>query len=98
MNDYSTCVEEISDGLKVSVKVQPRASKNEIGNIREGALQIKLTAPPVDGSANKLLIQTLSKKLKLAKSCIEILSGEKSRHKRIFIQGITMPDFQKALN
>ncbi len=93
----SSCVEEAPDGLKINIRVQPRASRNEITEIREGTLRVKLTAPPVKGSANKQLVEFLSKKLHIAKSRIELLSGEKGRQKRIFIQGITVPLLKNIL-
>lgn len=87
-SDSLSFVEESPGGLKISVRVQPRASRNEIGDVREGALRVKLTAPPVDGSANKQLIAFLSKKWDVPKSRMEILSGEASRQKRILLRGV----------
>lgn len=97
MKDTSPWLEETATGVRIRIKVQPRASKNEIRGIREGALHVKLTASPTEGAANKQLAGFLSKKLKVAKSRIEILSGEKARHKRIFIQDISASDLKTRL-
>lgn len=91
-------VEELPDGLKINVRVLPRASKNEIGEIVEGALRIKLTAPPVEGLANKQLVAFLSKEWKIPKSRIEILAGTKGRQKRIFFRGLALSSLKSYLN
>ncbi|PIR04559.1 MAG: hypothetical protein COV59_00335 [Candidatus Magasanikbacteria bacterium CG11_big_fil_rev_8_21_14_0_20_39_34] len=68
--------------MKISVKVIPKSSQNKIiGNIKDGSIKVKLTAPPVDGAANKALIVFLSKELKIPKSKIQILKGEGSKNK-----------------
>ena len=65
------------------VLVQPKSSKNEIVGLHDGTLKVKLTAPPVDGAANKLCIKFLAKQLGTAKSNIDIVSGETGRHKQL---------------
>ena len=74
------------EGLVLRVRVQPKASRNAIKGVHGEALKIALTAPPVDGAANKACIAFLAKKLGLAKSAIEILSGHASRNKRLLIR------------
>ena len=66
---------ENTDGITLTVFVQPRSSKNMIAGLHNDALKIKLTSPPVDGAANKMCIQYLAKWLKVPKSSIEIVSG-----------------------
>lgn len=75
-------------GLLLSVRVQPRAAKNEVAGGHGESLKIRLTSPPVDGKANKALIAFLSKLFKLPKSAFSIQSGERSREKQIFISGL----------
>ncbi|NCS68215.1 YggU family protein [Candidatus Peregrinibacteria bacterium] len=70
----------------LTIKVLPRSSRNEIvGTLPDGTLKIKLTAPPVDGEANKKLIELLSKKFGVAKSRVKIVRGETSRRKMVEI-------------
>ena len=70
------------------VRVTPRASKNEIVGIEaDGTLKIKLTAPPVDGAANKSLVRFLAKQLRLKVSNVRIVSGLKSRDKVVEVVG-----------
>jgi uncharacterized protein (TIGR00251 family) len=77
---------EKKEGLIVKVAVIPRASRNQAAGLKEDALKIKLTAPPVEGAANKACLQFLAKALGLPKSSLAIASGESSRTKRILIR------------
>jgi len=79
-------IQENSNGIILKVFVQPRSSKNMIAGQHGDALKIKLTAPPVDGAANKMCIQHLAKWLKITKSSIEIISGHGSRTKRLLLR------------
>jgi uncharacterized protein (TIGR00251 family) len=73
----------------INVKLIPRSSRNEIIGKENDGIKIKLTAPPVDGRANKALVQFLANKLGVPKQDIEIVSGERSRKKSIRINGIS---------
>jgi len=73
--------------MKLKIKVTPRSSKNEVvGQMADGTLKIRLTAPPVDGKANEALIKLLSAHFKIAKSKISIIKGQKSKNKTVEIQ------------
>jgi uncharacterized protein len=78
-----------SDGVLLSVKVQPRASVNEIGKPLGGELRIKVTAPPVDAAANEALIRLLAKQLDCSRNRIELVRGHTSRHKVIKLFGFS---------
>jgi len=71
------------------VRVQPRASKDEVVGVIEGALKIRLQAPAVENRANEALVEFLAHLLKTPKSAVRILGGERSRIKRIEIHGVT---------
>jgi len=71
------------------VRVQPRSSKTEIVGVMDGALKIRLQAPAVENRANQELCAFLAEVLKRPKSAVRILSGERSRNKRVEIQGVT---------
>ena len=73
------------DGLIIKLKISPNASKNEIIKTKEG-VKVKITAQPIDGKANKALIEFLSKHFKIPKSSIEILRGETSKEKTLLIK------------
>lgn len=78
-------------GITFKVHIQPRASGNRIAGSWHDSVKIRLTAPPVDGEANKACIQFLSRQLKVPKSDIEIVSGLSSRTKKILVN---LPDAQ----
>lgn len=75
-------------GVTFEVRVQPRASREEIAGDYQGALKIRLTAPPVDDRANEALCRFLAERLNVPRTAVKILSGEKSRTKRVQVQGI----------
>ncbi len=86
-------VSEENGGIRFEVRVQPRSSRNQIIGEQEGALKIKLTAPPVDGEANPALVAFLSQLFGVAKRDVQILKGETSRHKSVSIQGLGVKVF-----
>ena len=75
--------------MEIDVRVIPRARKTEIGGTRDGALLVRLNAPPVDGAANDALIAFLAALLDTPRSTIRIVSGERGRHKRVAIAGVS---------
>jgi uncharacterized protein (TIGR00251 family) len=78
-----------SDGVMLSVKLQPRASANEIGDPMGNELRIKVTAPPVDSAANEALVRFLAETLDCPRNRIELVRGNKSRHKTLKLHGIS---------
>jgi uncharacterized protein (TIGR00251 family) len=76
-----------ADGVLLSVKLQPRASKNEIGAPLGGELKIKVTAPPVDAAANEALVKFLAEKLDCPRGKVELIRGHTSLHKTILLHG-----------
>ncbi|MGI6413820.1 MAG: DUF167 domain-containing protein [Syntrophomonadaceae bacterium] len=91
-------ITEVDNGIRFKVRVQPRSSKNQIAVDTEGALKVKLTAPPVEGEANQALIAYLAAVFRVAKRDIILAKGELSRHKIIEIKGITAEEFVKIIS
>jgi len=83
--------------VTLGVRVIPRAKKNETVGVQEGALRIRLTAPPVEGAANKALIDFLAQKLGVRRRQVEIISGVKSRSKVIRISGLSPAEVRRRL-
>jgi uncharacterized protein (TIGR00251 family) len=86
-----------SDGTLISVKLQPRASANEIGEPLGDELRIKVTAPPVDAAANEALIRLLVGRLDCARGRVELVRGHKSRHKVVKLHGFMPEEVLKKL-
>jgi len=92
-------IEATTDNRAVifSVRVRPRASKDEIVGEVDGTLKIRLRAPAVEDRANEALIEYLAQTLNTSKAAVRILSGERSRTKRIEIRGVTTHQVQQLL-
>ncbi|MFZ7256746.1 DUF167 family protein YggU [Avibacterium avium] len=78
-------IEQSTQGLRLRIFLQPKASKDQIVGLHDNELKITITAPPIDGQANAHLLKFLSKTFKVPKSSIFIEKGELNRHKQIFI-------------
>lgn len=91
-------VTEKSDFITFSVKVQPRARKNSITGEVGGALKLALTAPPVDGAANRACVEYFSKSLKVPRSSVTIASGERNRLKVVRVSGVTAEQFWERIS
>ncbi len=89
---------EKTDGLIFNVRVVPRASKSEIVGEMDGALKVRIASPPVGGAANAELIKILSKKFGVAKSAVEILSGQTSKQKQVRVGGINHADLLNLIS
>ena len=74
--------------MRIAIRITPNASKDEIsGREEDGRLKIKVQSPPVDGAANRRLIEFLAKSVGVSKSKVRIIRGDKSRNKIIEIDG-----------
>jgi len=93
MNPADLDIRETAGGLCIRLHVQPRAKHSEIAGIHNGALKLKLTAPPVDDAANRAVIEHFASLLGIPKSSIQITSGLKSREKILQIKGISPAAF-----
>lgn len=85
------------DGVLVDIRVIPRAGRAGIAGVRNDALLVRLTAPPVDGAANSELIEVLADAFDVPKRAIAIVSGERSRTKRVRIVGRTATEAMQLI-
>jgi uncharacterized protein (TIGR00251 family) len=81
-------IQEGDDSVTFEVRVAPRASRNAIIGVHEGALKVALTAPPVEGAANAALRKLIAKTLSVPKSNVEIVRGERGRNKVLRVRGV----------
>jgi uncharacterized protein (TIGR00251 family) len=84
-------------GISVTVRVTPRAGKSAIAGVREDTLLVRLAAAPVDGAANDALVALLAGVFDIPKRHIEILSGAKSRTKRVHLAGVSVSAMDERL-
>lgn len=78
----------LTDGVRVTLRVQPRASRTVIAGRHGDGWKIKIAAPPVDGAANAELVRFLAELLDVAKSSVRIVRGKRSRTKVVEIAGV----------
>ena len=84
-------------GQLLDVRVVPRAGRSGVAGLRDGALLVRLAAAPVDGAANAELIDVLARALDVPKRSIEIVAGDRSRSKRVRVDGMPAPAVLAAL-
>lgn len=85
------------DTVTFAVRVQPRASRSEIAGEIDGALKIRLAAPPVDGAANEELIRFLAGLFRIPRRQVEIVTGAAARQKLVRLRGVTTEDCARLL-
>lgn len=83
------CLTETPEGVILNVKAQPRSSKAGIDGLLGDAVKVRIRCAPVDGKANKELVETLADAFDLPKSMVVFKSGETSKTKRILLKGVT---------
>lgn len=88
---------EHMDSATINVRVQPRASRNEVAKWNNGVLIIRVTAPPVEGAANKACIDLVAEALGVRTSQVELVSGQKSRNKVLSVFGLSQDEVDAKL-
>ena len=86
-----------ADAVHLSVKVLPRAARNEITGAAGNELKVKVTAPPVDSAANEGVLRLLAEKLNCPRSALQLVRGQTSRHKTVAIHGLTVAEIAARL-
>ena len=76
-------------GVRLRLRIQPRASREEVAGVSGDTIRIRLTAPPVDGAANEALVRFLSDRLQVPRSAIELVAGKAGRTKLVAVSGIS---------
>lgn len=90
-------IREKSMGLEIPLHVQPRARREEMAGLYNGAVKLKITAPPVDDAANRAVIEFFASRLAVSRSQIHIVSGLRSREKILRIENMTLEEFRRRL-
>ena len=86
-----------SDGVTLPVRVVPRAGRTALDGVVEGALRVRLAAPPVEGAANRALVEFLAELLGVPKRDIAIMRGERGRQKLVQVHGLTADELRQRL-
>jgi uncharacterized protein (TIGR00251 family) len=81
---------ETPAGIELRLKVQPRASRNEIAGLAGDELRLRVTAPPVDSAANEAVVRFVAETLGVSRGAVTLLRGAASRHKVLLIRGLAL--------
>lgn len=92
-----SCYTESPEGVIVNVRAQPRSSRSGVDGVVADALKVRLRAAPVDGKANKELVETMADAFGLPKSRVKFKSGETSKTKRMVLCGVSGAEFETML-
>jgi len=84
-------------GVRLRLRIQPRASREEIAGVAGDAIRIRLTAPPVDGTANEALVRFLAVLLHVPRSAVELVSGRTRRTKLVAVTGVSVEETVRRL-
>jgi uncharacterized protein (TIGR00251 family) len=90
-------ITEGQGGVTFAVRVVPRARRNQLGGLHGEALKVRLTAPPVEGAANKALCSFLAEQLGVRSGAVEIISGHTSRQKVVRVNGVSADEVRQFL-
>ena len=90
-------VKSADGGACFWVKVAPRSSIDKIDGTVQGDLKVRICAPPVEGAANKALVRLMAKALRVPKTSLKVVSGEKARRKRLMVQGLEPVEIARRL-
>src|SRR3954463_1190955 len=88
---------DASDVTDISIRLQPRAKREEVVGERGGAIVIRVTAPPVDGKANAALCQLIARLVRVPSSRVAVVRGQTSREKVVRVEGVTQAILRSAL-
>ena len=84
-------------GVRLRLRIQPRASREEIAGVYGDAIRVRLTAPPVDGTANEALVRFLAALLQVSRSAVELVSGRTGRTKLVTVTGVSVEQTVRRL-
>ena len=82
---------------RIAVRLAPRAARDELAGVRDGVLHVRVTAPPVDGQANRALCRLIARRAGVAPSRVEVVRGARGRDKLVRVDGIELAELLAAL-
>jgi uncharacterized protein len=88
----------VTEAARIAVRVQPRARRDELAGERDGALLVRVTAPPVEGHANEAVRKLLAKRLRIAPGRVSVVRGASGRDKLVEVQGMGAGAVRRALS
>jgi len=90
-------VREQAGGVSIDVLVSPRSSRRRLGPVHGDRIKVAVTAPPVDGAANKAVVEVIARALGVPRSAVEVTAGHSSRRKTVRVAGATAAQVEAAI-
>ena len=84
-------------GAVLRVRVQPRASRDEVLGWRDDALRVRVGAPPLDGRANDAVVRLIARAAGVPRAAVRVVGGERSRDKLVSVQGLSVTALRERL-
>ncbi|MBI2797590.1 MAG: DUF167 domain-containing protein [Gemmatimonadetes bacterium] len=89
---------DVPGGVRFAVRVRPRASRTAVEGVHDGALAVRLTAPPVEGAANAALVEAIAGWLGVGRRAVSIVRGDTGRRKIVEVSGVTAADLSACVS
>lgn len=81
-------IQRTASGVRINIRVQPRASRDEVGGVHGDALKVRVTAPAIEGAANAAVIELLAATFGVSRRAVTLVSGASSRSKVVELEGV----------
>lgn len=98
VSELPAWLEPVEGGVRLRVKVQPRASRTGVAGVVGDRLKLRVAAPPVDGAANAALGKWLAKLLGVRRAAVQVASGQTGRDKSLVVEGVVVADVVARLS
>lgn len=85
------------EAVRFAVRVKPRASRDAVGEVHEGALDVSVTAPPVDGEANAAVVRLLASRLGVGRAAVSVVAGASGKQKVVEVNGVDAEQVRQRL-
>ncbi len=95
---HAAAIVDHRDGVLVRLRVLPRASKTAIVGMHGDALKLRVQAPPVDGAANRAVVDHIAGRCGVSRTSVTVLMGERSRSKTVLVRGLSVDQVRRALS
>lgn len=92
------CISDTSEGAVLAVRAQPRSSRAGVDSLLGDAVKVRIRSAPVDGKANRELVETLAGAFGVPKSSVEFRGGETSKRKRVLLRGVSAAEAERKLS
>ena len=91
-------IQRTASGVRINIRVQPRASRDEVGGLHGDALKVRVTAPAIDGAANAAVVELLAATFGVSRRAVTLVAGANSRSKVVELEGVDESLVSQVMN